>query len=262
MSSNDDLVFIQRKIDPESFLIDSSKDVPGSFYLYINPENRNWFWYPILQFSENYFLQSPDYVASWDSNFADKHTSIRCIEIEELRIGTKGLGGLTPTAGDYIFLARKLRRGAKGLRVDKDKILFRSEIELKFEKGRRKYVPDAVSRLNCIYLADNETTLRKMFFEHFRTDYVFKVKIRQRMNCSKVDVDWYHRYWDTHSASSDDEDYWGIDKEEYIKKYWLSCPCDENAKNWEYLVDGLVGLENPQDIKRIHWSSVKTTIPP
>ena len=32
MSSNDDLVFIQRKIDPENFLIDPSKEVPGSFY--------------------------------------------------------------------------------------------------------------------------------------------------------------------------------------------------------------------------------------
>jgi hypothetical protein len=250
MSSKGDLFFIQRKIDPESFLMDPSKAVQGTFYLYINPRNQNWFWYPILQFSENYFIQSPDYIASWDPNFAEKHTSVRNTEIEELRTGAQDLGGLTPTAGDYVFLARKLRRGTKGLRVDTDKILRRSEIELKFEEGRRKYAPNAVSRLNCIYLVDDETVLRKMF-EDYSKDYVFKVKISQQMNCSKVDVQWYHRYWDTHSITSDDEDYWGIDKEEYIKKYWTSFPSDKSDNNWEYLVDGLVGLVDPQDIKRI-----------
>lgn len=250
MSSNDNLVFIQRKIDPKSFPLDPSKVVQGTFYLYVNPKNQNWFWYPILQLSENWFLQSPDYIASWDSNFAEKHTSVKHIEIEELRIGTKGLGGLTPTAGDYIFLARKLRRGVKGLRVNKDDILRRSEIELKFEEGRRKYAPDAVSRLNCIYLVDDVTVLRKMFGD-FSRDHVFKVKISQRLNCSKVDVEWYHRYCEACSITPDDEDHWGIDKEDYIKKYWASCPYDESINNWEYLVDGLVGLEDTRDIKRI-----------
>lgn len=249
--SSDDLIFIQRNIDPKAFPIDPSKEVSGVFYLFINPRNQRWFWYPILQISENYFLQSPDYIASWDSNFAEKHTSIRYIEIEELRLGTKSAGRLTPTAGDYIFLARKLRRGAKGLRVDKEEILRRSEIELKFEEGRRKYAPNAVSRLNCIYLADNETVLQKMFKNSFSKDFVFRAKIKQQMNCSKVDVEWYHRYWDAYFASSEDEDYWSINKEDYIKKYWTSYPYDKNANNWEYLIDGMVGLENPQDIKRI-----------
>jgi len=219
-------------------------------FVELAPGNQNWFWYPILQFSENYFIQSPDYIASWDHTFDEKHTSVKNIEIEELRTGTRDLGGLTPTAGDYVFLARKLRRGAKGLRVDAAEVLRRSEIELKFEEGRRKYAPNAVSRLNCIYLVDDETVLRKMF-EDYSKDYVFKVKIIQQLNCSKVDVQWYHRYWDAYSVTSDDADYWGIDKEDCIKKYWNSFPSDENANNWEYLIDGLVGLVDPRDIKRI-----------
>ena len=88
-------------------------------------------------------------------------------------------------------------------------------------------------------------------FKDYSKDYVFKVKIRQQQNCSKVDVQWYHRYWDACSITSDDEDYWGIDKEECIKKYWTSFPSDESANNWEYLVDGLVGFVDPRDIKRI-----------
>lgn len=48
MNSSDDLIFIQRKIDPKSFPLDPSKAVPGTFYLYVNPGNQNWFWYPIL----------------------------------------------------------------------------------------------------------------------------------------------------------------------------------------------------------------------
>jgi len=230
--------------------MDPSKAVQGTFYLYINPRNRNWFWYPILQFSENGFLPSPDYIASQDSNFAEKHTSIRNIKIENLRTGDEGLGGLTPTAGDYVVLARKLRRGAKGLRVDKDKILRRSEIELEIEECRRKYAPNAVSRLNCIYLVDDEKVLHNMFGD-VSMDYVFKVKICQQLNYSKVDVQWYHMYSESRSISSDDVDYWSIDNEECLKKYWTSVPFDERVNNWEYLVDGLIGLENPKDLKRI-----------
>ena len=251
MRSDNDFFFIQREIDPKTFPIDPSKEVSGTFYLYINPGNQRWLWYPILQISENNCLQSPDYISSWDSNFAEKHISIRNIEIEELRIGTKCIGGLTPTAGDYILLAQKLRRGIKGLRVDKSEILRRSEIELKFEEGRRIYAPNAVSRLNCIYLADSNVVLQRMFKDSFSKDFVFRVRIKQRMNCSKVDVEWYHKYWDACFASSDDEDYWSMDKNECIKNYWTSCPYDENVNNWEYLIDGMVGLENPQDMKRI-----------
>jgi hypothetical protein len=250
MNSNHDLIFIQKKIVPGSFPMDPSKAVHGTFYLYINPRNRNWSWYPILQFSENRFLQSPDFVASWDSNFAEKHTSIRDVKIDDLRTGDEGLGGLTPTAGDYVVLARKLRRGTKGLRVDKDNILRRSEIELEIEEGRRKYAPNAVSRLNCIYLVDDEKVLHNMFGD-IPMDYVFKVKIRQQLNCSKVDFQWYNMYSESRSMSRDDVDYWSIDNEEYLKNYWMSVPFDESVNNWEYLVDGLIGLENPKDLKRI-----------
>ena len=79
--------------------------------------------------------------------------------------------------------------------MDKEEVLRKSEIELEFEEGRRRYAPNAVSRLNCIFLVDDKEVLNNMF-DDVSADCVFRVKIYQQLNFSKVDVQWYHRYWD------------------------------------------------------------------
>jgi hypothetical protein len=79
-------------------------------------------------------------------------------------------------------------------------------------------------------------------------DIILKVSIYQKLNLSKVDFGWYDMYW--HYFGSDDE-YWVVDSDNWIEKYWKGFQFKEHVNNWEYLVDGLIVSDDPDGLGRI-----------
>ena len=120
------------------------------------------------------------------------------------------------------------------LRTARNQMIKRSRVEIKFEIERRRYAKNAVSRLECIYVADNEATIEEMF-NHHPDLLIFKVKIAEALNYTKVDSKWYEEYWKT-------------GKRKCIKKYWTGSKNTKNIASWEYLVDGLIIIDDPKHL--------------
>lgn len=70
-----------------------------------------------------------------------------------------------------------------------DYALWKSEIKLRFEEIRRRIAPDAVSRLNCLYLADNIEVI-KGIPEFDPKAPIIKVRIRENSWVTKADMNW------------------------------------------------------------------------
>jgi len=120
-----------------------------------------------------------------------------------------------------------------------DKIVWIGDIELAFEEVRRYIAPQAVSRLACIWVAENtsigQAHIRKML--GFNT-LILKVKIPAATGVSKVDTSWF----DLYCTDS---------KQEYIEKYWQGAELDPKVPKWEYLVDGVIEVNDPEGLEKI-----------
>jgi hypothetical protein len=240
------LKFIRREIDPNSFPKDPSKGVPGIFYHHIDLKDK-FGWFPVQQLADAGMIQTPDYVASWDPGFAATTPSIHEIGIDDLRSGAIKLGGVTPTAGDFICRASDIRNGSLKISEEEKAVIFkRCDIELEFEEGRRKYAPQAASRLNCLYVLDNRRNIEVMFGR--KPDrLVLRVKIAEALRFTKADFRWYNTYWKIRQSEEPQ-----ITKmENCIRNYWLSHPFEIGSNTWEYLVDGLLKLYDSKDIESI-----------
>ena len=147
-------------------------------------------------------------------------------------------GGLTPMTMDCINAASGIRQGlhiqygnTRLADYEEKDIIDRSKIEIKFEIERRRVAKNAVSRLECLYVADNESIIKEMF--PYPDLLIFKVKIAEALNYTQVDSRWYNEYYDTRSRKS-------------IKRYWTRQKNDENTSSLEYLVDGLITVDDPE----------------
>ncbi len=157
-------------------------------------------------------LASPNYHAYLYAEFAKCHIPIRDQEIKDLRHGGQSRGGLTPRAIECLNKATH-------------------PLELEFEVGRRKISPESPSRLDCLYVADNEDTIRQMFLDDANL-IILKVNIVEALRFTKADYKWYDKCYAEWNP-------------QYIENYWRSIQCDEGANNWEYLVDGLIMVNDP-----------------
>jgi hypothetical protein len=238
------IVYIQRKFDPKTLPRDPSKAIPGIFYHGVILSGE-YGWYAALNVLESGMLQTPNYVAYWDPNFASHHCNAKCLDIKDLKYKGQNLGGLTPTAMHYINIASGIReglhiqKGAIKFTVDQEKrIIEKSKIEIKFEIERRKYAKNAVSRLECLYVADKESVIKEMF--NYHPDLlIFKVKIAEALNSTRVDSKWYDEYYKTRTKK-------------YIKKYWTGQSHNESISNWEYLVDGLIIIDDLKNLAHLN----------
>ena len=80
--------------------------------------------------------------ASWDPGFAAATPSIHVVGIDDLRSGAIKLGGVTPTAGDFVCRASDIRNGSLEVSARREgRYIQEMDIELEFEEGRRKYAP-------------------------------------------------------------------------------------------------------------------------
>ena len=113
-----------------------------------------------------------------------------------------------------------------------NKILRVAQIEIEFEKIRRKINPLLPSRLSSIFLAnddfDGRTMLKNMFFNRKKNFIIEKVKITHKFLFFKADYRWIVEY--------------EKEKEEiYIYKYWLGENYD-SIPSYEYLLEGRIEL--------------------
>lgn len=148
-------------------------------------------------------------------------------------------------AMDYVNAASGIRQGlhiqyghTRIADYQEKEIITRSKIEIKFEIERRKVAKNSVSRLECLYIADNESIIKEMFHHH--PDLViFKVKIAEALNYTQVDSRWYDDYCNTGSRKS-------------IKKYWTGQKYNEYIPSWEYLLDGLLIVDDPERLSYLN----------
>lgn len=207
---------------------DPARSIQGIYYHGIS-HGSYYGWYAEQMIMANLrlgapgFLPSPNYCAYLDPEFARHHISIRDQEINDLMRNGQTHGGLTPRAIGRLNNAP-------------------DSIELDFEAKRRLVSPESPSRLECLYVADNENTIRQIF-PNDQNLIILKVIIVEALRFKKADYKWIDRYRDETNL-------------QYIEDYWLSRQCDEGVNNWEYLVDGLIMVDDPEGIGALRqlWS--------
>ena len=221
------------------------KPYPGDFIHGINLNN----WYPCWNLALCGRIYSPDFAALSDPGLAKSHCCVKDFSIEALKQSGTPMGVFSPRTSWYVWAAAIIRSGGH-VRIDNidtkslqkeeiDKIVAMGDIELAFEETRRNIAPNAVSRLACIWVAEN-TSIGQ---EHIRSmlganTLILKVTIPSATCVSKVDTSWFDLY---HHHS----------KQEYIEQYWQGVGQDPKSSKWEYLVDGIVEVNDPEGLEKI-----------
>jgi hypothetical protein len=196
---------------------------------------------------------SPDYLARLDPGLKEAHHSMRDMDIDTLRFKAFEYPGIpTPGAGTAIWMGSMIRAGMplysgaiNPRPLTRDKIeyaLRKSDIELKFEEARRQIAPKAVSRLNCLYVADNIEVIKAIWDSNSRNP-VLKVRIANGSLVSSVDMSWFDDFCDAYKEHNLAQCY------DYMSNYWKGNP--HKSCKWEYLVDGMIevidGLDDLRD---------------
>jgi hypothetical protein len=221
------------------------KPYPGKFIHGIDLGD----WYPCWNLALCGRLSSPDFAALCDPGLAASHRPLRDVPIDVLRVSGVPQGVPTPRATRYVWAAAWVRNGGHvGIGVDNtqwlpkgdlEKILALGDTELAFEEVRRKVLPDGASRLASLYVADDSETgrahVRRMLGWNVR---ILKVIIPLCLRVTRVDTKWFELYCRE-------------PKVEYIEKYWSSAPFDPPSPTWEYLVDGLIEVDDPEGLSYI-----------
>lgn len=191
---------------------------------------------------------SPNALALLDKGVGEVHQFIDHTPIDDLAMGLHPPSAVTPRAAGEIVRAGILRQGMKianGFNEvelmseeTKQDALRSSDVELTFEEIRRESAPSAVSRFSCLYLAERsaegEAMLRAMLG---RNVYILRVRLMLTLRLTKADAAWF----DGCFHSNDIED---------ARRYWQGLE-KPGGKNWEYLFDGVLEVEDPAQIEYV-----------
>lgn len=219
------------------------KPYPGDFLHGVDLGNG----YPCWNLSLSGKLHSPDFVAAVDPGVHDCHKSIRDTEIQLIEQGHTPQGAYTPRGIWFIQASQQIRLGeyarwkesgsAHFSEFEADEIVKMARVEIAFERRRREIAPDAVSRLSCLYLADDDEFgrrhLQRMLGPHI---HILKVKIPLAIRVSKCDTKWF-------------DEYWNDENNEYIDKYWNGECAYTQHPTWEYLLDGMLEANDPEGME-------------
>ncbi|CAM5409658.1 hypothetical protein AFAE65S_02295 [Alcaligenes phenolicus] len=208
---------------------------------------KNWF--PCHQLAFNGWLASPNALAALDKGIGETHKFIDDIPIEDLVAGSLPPSAVTPRAVGEIMRAGILRRGmrlANGFNEvehmsDKTKQdAFRSsDVELDFERVRREVMPNAVSRLSCLYLAERSEEGEALLQAMLRRDvYILRVRPILTLKITKADSAWFDGFF----VSNNIED---------ARQYWLGIERVPGKGKWEYLFDGVLEVEELAQIEYV-----------
>ena len=182
---------------------------------------------------------------------------MRGVDIIKLKFNAFEYPGIpTPGAGTAIWRGSMIRAGNKlhlgainPKPLPKEEIeyaLKKSDIELKFEEARRRIAPNAVSRLNCLYVADDMEVVKSIARFDSKVP-VLKVRIGKGSLVSRVDMNWFDDFCHAYEKECNVAQQY----EYLIENYWMMHPHRSRGSKWEYLVDGMIevvdGLEGLQD---------------
>ena len=165
----------------------------------------------------------------------DAFFSIRCSPRADILIKASAIrNGYSISCFDFV----NQRSSSSNAPYSEEKILFKSELEIAFELGRRNICPSAPSRLTALFLVeasdDGKFTLFSMY-PNPKDAFLMKVGIIIKKCFIRVDSNWIDKYSKNQSP-------------EFVNSYWrgqASC----NPK-WEHLLEGVVGLrENGEKVQ-------------
>lgn len=203
--------------------------------------------YSCLNFTRCGKIWSPDYLAACDKSLAKFHPNIKEIPMDKLSKFGVPQGILSPRAA-CLTEAAILRNGGRlgegtintkwFTREKSDQIKRIADIELDFEAERRKVAPKAVSRLSCLWVAEDSVAGRKLVESMFPDRVVLNVCIPRALGVSKVDVGWFDKYAKEKNR-------------QYIHSYWMGTISDDNNPKWEYLVDGELEISDKYQLEVI-----------
>lgn len=211
-------------------------------------------WYPVWNFTLSGRLISGNFMPLIDSSFSTQKR-VEDIPIEELFAFHENFSGtMTPRTMWYVWAASIIRNGGQvGIgefdtkwlpEHERERIKRYGDVEMEFEIVRREISPNSVSRLGCLWVADNtpegEKNVRNMLGPNI---YLAKVTIPVAKQVSKVDRKWYDLYCEQANK-------------EYIKNYWEGKQYS-NTNYWEYLVDGRIESCNQSDLDFIRANGAK-----
>ena len=215
--------------------------------------------YPCWNLSLSGRLFSPDFLAAVDPGVAECHRSIRDSPMELLEQGKTPQGAYTPRGLWFITAAAKIRRGEHkewGARspshfsdAEIDRIGKMGSVELEFERQRRRVAPDAVSRLSCLYVAEDTETgcahIRRMLGEGI---HILRVTIPFALRVTKCDTNWFDAYWNNPDRT-------------FVERYWAGEPYDRARATWEFLVDGIIEADDPEGMQYLREHGVNIARP-
>jgi hypothetical protein len=205
-------------------------------------------WYPCHNLVLSGCLHSPNALAFIDQGIGEQHQPIDNTPVEDLAQGLYPPSVITPRAMGEVVRAGILRNGqqiANGFNEveliseeTKRAALHCSDVELLFETVRRQVAPASPSRLSCLYLAERadvgEQMLRNMLGQNV---YILRVVPLVSLQLARVDSAWFDDFFESRDP-------------ENVRKYWLGQQMGEVGR-WEYLFDGVIKAEDPEQIEHI-----------
>ena len=194
---------------------------------------------------------SIDFLGSVDPTLNNNHKSINEVTLDELKIDPpKGI--IQPRSSWFLWAASRIRKGER-IALEKsgktkwlskeqmNRILFLGDIELEFERVRREIAPHSVSRLSCLWVAEDTDVGRNHIQQMFSSSselYILKVFIPIYRNVTKADSFWFNKYCEKQDS-------------DFILNYWQSLPFDNVKATWEFMVDGVIKVDDPEGIEYI-----------
>lgn len=173
----------------------------------------------------------------------DTKPNPRNFEIENLiNCRPADIDGLSSPRMAIVYQASIYRTLTRPLTADEQIVVKKADLEIEFERRRRKINYGASSRLSCVYLVDNDidgrTVLQNMFVGTFGRPLIVEVDILNNMELTKCDHHWLQKYYEEPN-------------DEYIVNYWTGVPLNDKFPSWEYLLEGTIVLTLQEQANQI-----------
>jgi hypothetical protein len=157
----------------------------------------------------------------------------------------------TAFAGSTVYTAALIRRfGRVGRGVEhtvwlteaeKQGCLAAADVELLFEKERRRTAPDAASRLASLFVVDDtpagERHLREMLGAS-PDIMALRVEIPAAIRFTKADTRWLEAAWKDPEV-------------ELAEQYWAGTRFSAEEDRWEYLVEGILRMTSKKQLVKL-----------
>ncbi len=219
------------------------KPYPGNYVHGVDLNNG----YPCWNLSLSGKLHSPDFVAAIDPGVHECHRSIRDTDIALIEKGHTPPGAYTPRGIWFIQAAAQIRTGtykewsaastSHFSDSEVDRIAKMGAVELALERRRREVAPESVSRLSCLYLADDDEFGRKHLQRMLGTNiHILRVRIPLAIRLTRCDTAWFDAYWKDADLL-------------YIDNYWNGTALNSGQPTWEYLLDGMIEANDPEGME-------------